>query len=598
MEITPMRSSMFVYLSVLVSFTHPASAAQSVAPFTELISVSPTGQPGNQSSGFEFSCDSQGCFAWICDPAISADGRFVAFWSEAGNLTTPTTTSRTAYYLRDRATGSNELISVSATGAVPNLFFQTAGSGLSIVMTPDARYVVYTCAATNLVPGDTNGKDDVFLRDRVLGTTTRVSVANGGAQVHGHSGGPSMSADGRFICFWSDAHDVVPGDTNNTRDVFVHDRTTNQTERVSVATGGAQITQAGGGLISADGKWVVFGTADALVLPDAGHDNDLFLYERATAVTTRVSWSTTGTDHTGWAQGGKMSADGRFVVFASDAPDMVMPPDPGITSEVYRYDRLSNSVERVTFSSPQFNANANPCDISADGQRVLFNCAASGIVPGDTNGGTDLFVRDFALGTYQCVDVSLAGVPSSAGAAVGTFSADGRVVSFLSSATDMIAGQLASPYNIFVRDLGFAGSPQTYCTAATNSLGCTPTIGATGIASASAPSGFLVTVGNVLNQRFGVILYSITGPRLAPFSDAWMCIAAPVKRTGLRSTGGSPSGVDCSGSLALDFNAWRSSGADPSLVVGTEVWLQGWTREPTASTNTHMSPALHFALAP
>ena len=123
----------------------------------------------------------------------------------------------------------------------------------------DGRFVAFSSDATNLVPGDTNGTADVFVRDRQTGTTRRVSVGSGGAQGNGLSVDPAISADGRFVAFASDATNLVPGDTNGADDVFVRDRQTGTTRRVSVGSGGAQGDRVSfDPAISADGRFVAF----------------------------------------------------------------------------------------------------------------------------------------------------------------------------------------------------------------------------------------------------------------------------------------------------------------------------------------------------
>jgi Tol biopolymer transport system component len=166
------------------------------------------------------------------------------------------------------------------------------GSSTQPAISADGRFVAFASEATNLVPGDTNGFADIFVHDTVKGTIQRVSVASGGAQaVGGHSFYPSISADGRFVAFNSDATNLVPNDTNNSWDIFVHDRVTGTTRRVSAATGGAQ-ADAGSARpsISADGRYVAFESGATNFVPDDTNDlTDIFVYDRERKSTTRVS---------------------------------------------------------------------------------------------------------------------------------------------------------------------------------------------------------------------------------------------------------------------------------------------------------------------
>ncbi|MEV6487229.1 hypothetical protein AB0M20_01125, partial [Actinoplanes sp. NPDC051633] len=167
-------------------------------------------------------------------PDLGATGRYVVFSSGATNLVSGDTNGVEDVFLRDRTGGITERISVSSGGAQGD--DESWGSSIN----PDGRYVVFTSGASNLVARDTNMSRDVFLRDRMAGTTTRISVSSGGAQGNGFSSWGTISADGRHVAFVSGASDLVPGDTNGAEDIFVRDLDTGVTERVSVASSGAQ----------------------------------------------------------------------------------------------------------------------------------------------------------------------------------------------------------------------------------------------------------------------------------------------------------------------------------------------------------------------
>jgi Tol biopolymer transport system component len=220
-------------------------------------------------------------------PSSSADGRLVAFDSLASNLVAGDTNAFDDIFVRDRAIGTTQRVSVSSSGAQGN--GASGGSGatndvatIAPAISADGRFVVFASAATNLVAGDTNSADDVFVRDRQAGTTQRVSVSSSGAEGDGGSPsngirggirfGPAISGDGRFVVFDSQATNLVPGDTNTCGDffpnagtcpdVFVHDLTTGSTARVSIDSSGAQANGASTDPgISADGTTVVFFSA-------------------------------------------------------------------------------------------------------------------------------------------------------------------------------------------------------------------------------------------------------------------------------------------------------------------------------------------------
>src|SRR5690554_6282023 len=168
------------------------------------------------------------------NPAISADGRYVAFESSASNLVPGDTNGTLDVFVHDRVTGETTRVSVAFDG------IEGEGHSRTPAISADGRYVAFESVATNLVPSYADGRYHVFVHDRVTGETTRVSDAFDGTQGNAHSGHPAISADGRYVAFDSRATNLVPDDTNNAADVFVHDRLTGETTRVSVLSGGAQ----------------------------------------------------------------------------------------------------------------------------------------------------------------------------------------------------------------------------------------------------------------------------------------------------------------------------------------------------------------------
>ena len=218
-------------------------------------------------------------------PSISADGRFVAFASKATNLVPGVSNAKKQIFVHDRDTGETTLVSVSTDSMVGN---RTSSAP---AISGDGRFVAFQSKATNLVPFDTNDKQDVFVHDRETGETTRVSVANDGSE--GDRGGesPSISGDGRFVAFTSDSRNLVPGDTNKKADVFVHDRETEETTRVSVHSDGTEGDRdSGAPSINASGRFVAFeSNATNLVDDDTNKDKDVFVHDRSRGLTIRVS---------------------------------------------------------------------------------------------------------------------------------------------------------------------------------------------------------------------------------------------------------------------------------------------------------------------
>ena len=226
-------------------------------------------------------------------PAISADGRFIAFTSDADNLVPGDTNATQDVFVHDRQTGTTERVSVSSNGDEGNSF---SGDISQISISADGRFVAFASLASNLVPGDTNNEYDIFVHDRQTGETERVSVSSFGVEAEDFNWWPSISGDGRFVAFSSDATNLVPGDMNVKRDVFVHDRETGATERVSVSSSGEEATnRSKNPYISGSGRFVAF-SSDAvnLVPSDSNGARDIFVHDRETGLTQRVSVSSTG----------------------------------------------------------------------------------------------------------------------------------------------------------------------------------------------------------------------------------------------------------------------------------------------------------------
>ncbi len=237
---------------------------------TERVSVDSAGGQADGSSAF---------------PQISADGRFVVFSSEATNLVSEDTNSVLDVFVRDRESGETSRVSVAADGA--------QGDGWSYIpsISTDGRFIVFASGASNLVAGDLNGYEDVFVHDRQSGEISLVSVASDGTQGDFYSQLPTISSDGRFVAFESNASNLVAGDTNHTADVFVHDRQSGDTWMVSVSSGAAQGDDwSYDPYISSDGRTVVF-TSDAsnLVDDDINNTPDVFVHDLQTSQTQLVS---------------------------------------------------------------------------------------------------------------------------------------------------------------------------------------------------------------------------------------------------------------------------------------------------------------------
>ena len=268
--------------------------------------------------------------AW---PSLSEDGRYVAFQSDASNLVAGDANARQDVFVHDRQTGQTTLVSVASDGT------QGDDDGYRPALSADGRYVVFDSAASNLVAGDVDAPyatSDAFVHDRQTGQTTMVSVASDGTKGNDVSMSGALSADGRYVGFYSYAANLVAADTNLMPDVFVHDRQTGQTTLVSVASNGTQGNEPSGlPALSADGRHVAFESyASNLVAGDTNSSRDVFLHDRQTARTIRVSVASDGAQGNAYSEDPALSADGQWVTFTSRASNLG-PPDTNADDDIF-----------------------------------------------------------------------------------------------------------------------------------------------------------------------------------------------------------------------------------------------------------------------
>ena len=351
---------------------------------------------------------------------------------------------------------TTELVSVDSSGAQGNQHSYCWSSAISA----DGRLVAFVSAASNLVSGDTNGWDDVFVRDRQTGTTSRVSVDSSGAEGDYGSGLPVISADGRVVAFYSTATNLVAGDTNGDLDIFVHDLVTGVTERVSVDSNGAQADRLSYfPALSGDGRFVAFASYATNLVPGTNFRCDVYVHDRSTGITERVSVDSTGGQGDGNSYEPSLSADGRYVAFESWASNLVA-GDTNKVGDVFVHDRSTGTTERVSVhsSGAQAWAACNSPTISGDGSVVAFLSGANGLVTGDTNHRYDVFVHDRATGITERVSVDSAGGEGDgdSGSLDGPWcpaiSQDGSTVAFSSAATNLVVGDANHNEDVFVHD--------------------------------------------------------------------------------------------------------------------------------------------------
>ena len=348
----------------------------------------------------------------------------------------------------------------------------------------DGRYVSFVSASTDLVNWDTNSQCDIFQRDRALGQTELVSISTSGQQGNGDSLAPQCSRNGRLVVFESRASNLVIGDANSSWDVFVRDTLGGTTERVSVDSNG------------------VGGNGDS--------------------------------------NAAEISPDGRFVAFHSGATNLVV-ADTNASVDIFVHDRLTRRTARVSESTGGVEGDAHSTSplLSRYAGKVVFSTPASTLVPNDTNNTSDVYARECPL-------------------------------------------------------------PTLYCAATTNSLGCVPWMTTDGVPMASWPTGFYLGARRTVSQKSGMLIYSTAGSASLPFHGGTLCVQQPLQRTPAQQSGGSTAGMDCTGALVFDFNAWIATGVDPALVASTSVWAQYWSRDPgfAPPNNASLSDAVSFVIWP
>jgi Tol biopolymer transport system component len=394
------------------------------------------------------------------DPSISADGRYVTFWSAATDLVPGDDGGFEDVFVRDLKTETTVRASVDMGGDDPN------GDSFFPSISGDGRFVAFASRANDLVAGDSGASEDIFVRDLQMATTTRVTVDSGGGQPDAGTRHAWISGDGNAVVFASPASDLVSGDGNGVEDVFVRDLVARTTTRVSVDSSGGDSNGPSGSTpmfvpsaISADGRFVAFfSDASDLVSGDGNGLSDVFVRDLHTRTTTRVNVDTAGGDPNGrsdWScsvHGQSISADGRYVAFCSYASDLV-PADGNGSADVFVRDRRTGTTSRVSLDTAggESNLGSSCCPtISADGRYVAFNSGATDLVPNDHNGTLDVFVRDRRTATTTRVSVNRFGREAN-GTSAGLISADGRYVAFHSDASNLVGDDGNGIFDIYVR---------------------------------------------------------------------------------------------------------------------------------------------------
>jgi Tol biopolymer transport system component len=482
------------------------------------------------------------------EAVVSADGRFVAFTSGASNMIPGVTGGHV--WVRDRLLGTLELVSVS-TGGVP-----ANGVNESPSISADGRYVAFESSSGNLVPADTNATWDVFLRDRQLGTTTRVSLSVTGQQLNGASFQPVLTPDGDYLAFVSQATNVVAGFAGTI--VYRLDLVGGQMTVVSASPTGSPNGICTAPAISHDGRFIAFeSTASNLVAGDANGFKDVFIRDCQLGVTDLVSVATGGAPANNDSALPSLSADGNEVVFLSRSTNF-FPGDVNNSYDVFVRDRASLTTTRINIAA----AGGIPSPptrpvVSATGRLVAYVSGLS-LVPADTNFASDVYVYDRVAGTTSLESASTAGVvgnfatPSNLANFQGrnalSISADGEFVAFDSEASNLVEGDNAGFRDVFVRwrgchawftafGAGLAGSGNAtpylaavegscyggWALIAVNVVGGAS--GYLGVATASIAPALPILGGSIyldIGQPFFLVPITASGPAGVPGAGTWL----------------------------------------------------------------------------
>lgn len=536
--------------------------------------------------------------------ALSGDGRVVSFSSGASTLVQGDTNNEVDVFVRDLANGMTSRVSVSSTGGQA----VNGESDLS-ALSHDGRFVVFQSNASNLVSGDTNAKTDIFVRDRTAGTTILLSAGWAGEAANGDSSQPCISADGRVVAFRSAASNLVLGDANGLVDVFVHDIQSSVTTLVSVDSAGVQgndhcHTPA----LSADGHFVSFTSGASNLVPgDTNAKWDIFVRDLTMGTIVRASVSSSGVQGNGHSGNPSLSGDGRLVAFDSSAVNLV--PGLSIVQDVYVRDLWTGVTTRasVLSSGAQGATNSAGGVISSNGRYVAFASTAPFVV-GDTNGALDVFLHDRATGvTYRASVTSTAGQVngSSAGAAL---SAEGGAIAFESGATNIVPGDSNGMQDVFLHergDSGFAsicegGSPGVARCPCSNP----PASAGSGCDNSSATGGAFLTASGVPLLSSDTLVFTTsrqtpTGTSVvmqgdvevsggAIFGQGLRCASGVLKRLYVRiASGGSVSLPDVAGGDS-SVSARSAELGDP-IQPGQDRWYLVYYRDPVVLGSCHAS---------
>ncbi|MCA9936452.1 MAG: carboxypeptidase regulatory-like domain-containing protein [Ardenticatenaceae bacterium] len=380
-------------------------------------------------------------------PVMARDGRFLTYTSLATNLVPDDANNQQDVFVYDVEGESTTLVSRATDGTQGN------GAAENPDISGDGRFVVFESTATNLVTDDSNNQRDIFLHDRSSGTTTLLSLTHDGELANGDSANAAIAADGGFVAFESLARNLVISDTNLMNNIFVRDLTTDAIALISVGAGG----EPANGMsfspeLSADGRYITFyANATNLVANDTTPNFDIFLHDRQTGDTVRVSQDAQGGEASGDSFLPVISDDGRFIAYISIADNLVS-GDTNNSFDVFVYDRTTGQNQLISRTTAGLIGNGDSFipTLSADGRTITFFSAATNLVADDTNGAWDVFLHDLQTGETRLISQNLDGLTANGNSAFPSVSGDGALLAFDSFASDLVVADTNERQDIFL----------------------------------------------------------------------------------------------------------------------------------------------------
>ena len=384
-------------------------------------------------------------------PALSLDGRYVAYCSSASNLVPGDDNDDRDIFVTDRQTGATTLISQGYWGG----FVSGANGWDKVALSDNGRFVAFSGYGRLFIEEDNNGTGDVFVRDQQTNNTERVSVDSGGGEANNESSGPSLSADGNLVAFESYADNLVAGDSNGMVDIFVHNRATGATSRVSVSSAGAQAnSDSYNADIAPGGRFVTFESyADNLVAGDNNGMGDVFVRDLQTGQTELISHAYDGSDGDSHSVEPVISSDGRYVAFHSSASNLVPDDGNGWTNDIFLYDRQTGQMALISRNAgDSANDDSYLPSISHDGRYVGFGSYADNLVPSDQTGYSDIYVYDRVAGTIGLASANAAGQGGDLWSYSAALSGNGQKIAFVSASTNLIANDTYGFDDVYITD--------------------------------------------------------------------------------------------------------------------------------------------------